>query len=664
MRFRQVHLDFHTSPFIPEIGKNFDKKQWQETLKKAEVDSITLFATCHHGCAYYNTKFGNRHPHLEFDLLRAQMDACHEIGIATPVYLTGGANDWFFNLHPEWSYRSPYYQNNSPLEPAFKRMCFNSPYLDLLCGQIREVVENYPDANGIFLDIILREECCCANCVKSMLEEGLDAQNPADRKAFAERIFMEYYRRTTETAKSVNPDMPVFHNSGHVSINDHGILPYFSHLELESLPTGGWGYDHYPMSAAYCRNLGKEYLGMTGKFHTCWGEFGGLKSPEALRYECAAMLAQGSKCSIGDQLHPSGKLDESTYEIIGSAYREVKAKEPWCENAVSAAKLAILSSVLPERPVWREMPGDSGASRILLESHIPFDIVDFSMDWSRYSYLLLADDVRITPELAQKVETFRANGGKLIFSNKSGMDFDGKAFLLKDLPFAHEGESPFTPDYIKVESDLVPEYVKTPFVMYQNGERIKALDGKSLGKVYDPYFNRTYAHYSSHQHTPYIDEPTQYDCGVMTADMLYFSHPVFSSYRSYGAVVLKGFIAGAIRKFMGDDLQIVTTMPSQGRMTLTKQTDRYVLHALYANTILRGGKVDMGNWNFVGRDPIEIIDELNPSPAVRCSLKLDQPVLSVRIVPENIDLPFRNENGRVEFEIPSFICHRMIELQI
>ena len=99
-------------------------------------------------------------------------------------------------------------------------------------------------------------------------------------------------------------------------------------------------------------------------------------------------------------------------------------------------------------------------------------------------------------------------------------------------------------------------------------------------------------------------------------------------------------------------------------MTLTKQTDRYVLHALYANTILRGGKVDMGNWNFVGRDPIEIIDELNPSPAVRCSLKLDQPVLSVRIVPENIDLPFRNENGRVEFEIPSFICHRMIELQI
>lgn len=30
---RQVHLDFHTSEFIPGIGEKFDKKQFQETLK-------------------------------------------------------------------------------------------------------------------------------------------------------------------------------------------------------------------------------------------------------------------------------------------------------------------------------------------------------------------------------------------------------------------------------------------------------------------------------------------------------------------------------------------------------------------------------------------------------------------------------------------------------
>jgi|GEM_PF-2098842 len=47
LRFRQIHLDFHTSPRIPGIGEKFDKKCWQETLQDGAVDSITLFSKCH-----------------------------------------------------------------------------------------------------------------------------------------------------------------------------------------------------------------------------------------------------------------------------------------------------------------------------------------------------------------------------------------------------------------------------------------------------------------------------------------------------------------------------------------------------------------------------------------------------------------------------------------
>ena len=49
MRFRQVHLDFHTSPDIDGIGAKFDKKQFQDALRLGHVDSITLFSKCHHG---------------------------------------------------------------------------------------------------------------------------------------------------------------------------------------------------------------------------------------------------------------------------------------------------------------------------------------------------------------------------------------------------------------------------------------------------------------------------------------------------------------------------------------------------------------------------------------------------------------------------------------
>ena len=116
-----------------------------------------------------------------------------------------------------------------------------------------------------------------------------------------------------------------------------------SHVEIESLPTGGWGYDNLPMTARYVQQLGMDFLGMTGKFHLSWGEFGGYKHENALIYETSLAVANGGKCSIGDQLHPSGKMDEKTYRIIGRAYEEIEKKEPWLDGVSSVADIGLLS---------------------------------------------------------------------------------------------------------------------------------------------------------------------------------------------------------------------------------------------------------------------------------------------------------------------------------
>ena len=419
LRFRQVHLDFHTSPEIPEIGVKFDKKQWQDRLKKAHVDSITCFSSCHHGMSYHPTKVGMMHPNLKFNLLRAQMDACKEIDVNVPVYLTAGVNNYAASLHPEWREVNSdgTYAGwvQSPLEPGFMKMCFNTPYLDYLCEMIRETVTMFPEADGIFLDIITQGPCCCPWCLKSMYREGFDPQLPADRIAHARKVLVNYYKRTFEAVRSVDPKMPIFHNSGDIRIGDHEILPYFSHLELESLPTGGWGYDHYPMCAAYSRNLGLDFLGMTGKFHKTWGEFGGFKHPNALRYECAAMIANNSKCSVGDQLHPSGELDESTYEIIGEAYSHVEQCEPWCKDALSAAEIAVVADENPDH----KQNSNVGASRLLLELHLPFDFVDSGMEFGKYKCLIVADETELSDALRMKLKMFLSNGGRVVFAGDS-----------------------------------------------------------------------------------------------------------------------------------------------------------------------------------------------------------------------------------------------------
>ena len=151
--------------------------------------------------------------------------------------------------------------------------------MDYLCEQIEEVLRLFPDCNGIFLDIIHQDQCVCDYCKNWMKQNGISPENEQDRKKSAEYALNRYYEMTTEAVRSIDPNMPVFHNSGNIQHGNWDVLKHFSHLELESLPTGGWGYDHFPLSAKYCKNLPYDFLGMTGKFHTTWGEFGGYKHP-------------------------------------------------------------------------------------------------------------------------------------------------------------------------------------------------------------------------------------------------------------------------------------------------------------------------------------------------------------------------------------------------
>jgi len=93
LKFRQVHLDFHTSPAIKGVGEAFDKEQFQAALKEGHVESITLFSKCHHGYSFHPTDVNIMHPGLKFDLLGAELEACREIGVRAPVYISAGFDE-------------------------------------------------------------------------------------------------------------------------------------------------------------------------------------------------------------------------------------------------------------------------------------------------------------------------------------------------------------------------------------------------------------------------------------------------------------------------------------------------------------------------------------------------------------------------------------------
>ena len=212
---------------------------------------------------------------------------------------------------------------------------------------------------------------------------------------------------------------------------------------------------------------------MTGKFHHLWGEVGGYKKPEALLYECGAMLAQGAKCSIGDHLHPTGALDQTTYRTIAGAYAHVKDCEPWAEGSVNRAEIAVLSAEAASRPRLAGIPGhhvdaDEGVVRLLLEGKFTFDLLDLDSDFTRYRLVILPDVIEVSPKLKTKVAAFAKDGGRVLLTGRSGID-PKKGFVF-DVGADWRGPSPYKEgDYLLPAKELRASFVDDPAFHVRGG---------------------------------------------------------------------------------------------------------------------------------------------------------------------------------------------------
>ena len=285
------------------------------------------------------------------------------------------------------------------------------------------------------------------------------------------------------------------------------------------------------------------------------------------------------------------------------------------------------------------------------------------MDFSKYKMLVLPDNISINENLKSKLDEYLSKGGKLFLTGTSGLNADDSRFLF-DIGADFHGQSEYQPDYILPNEELRPSFVDSPLVMYLPSQRIKAEKGKSLGQIYDPYFNRTHKHFCSHQHAPAKPEPSDFDCGVHNGNILYLAHPVFSIYSGLGAVAYKEYIINALNLLLVEST-VKTNLPSTGRVTLMQQKEhsRYVLHLLYANTISRGGPMELSGGTLAGKASIEVIDELIPLYNIKVLVRTFTEVENVLCVSSGENLDFEQSNGVVEFTLPKLQCHQMIELK-
>ncbi len=672
--FRQIHLDFHTSPHIPAVGEAFDPSDFARTLQRARVNSVTCFARCHHGHIYFPTR---RHPERihptlkRRNLLGDQIRACHRRGIRVPIYITVQWDEFTADLHRDWLCIDDAGREfgTSPLDAGFYRVLdvYHPEYRAFLFDHVKDVLDTFGrEVDGIFFDIVQPRWSLARHWIEGMDEAGLDPQRPGDREAFARRVIDAWKQEMTRFIRrhrATRQDCTIFYNAGHVGPRHRATLDAYTHYELESLPSGGWGYLHFPLTQRYVRGMSARHptLGMTGKFHTSWGDFQSYKNPAALEFECLQMIAMGARCSIGDQLAPSGRIDAATYDLIGGVYAKVEAAEPWCRGAVPVSDIGVFTPeefagrLGSEGSASRQPVEVLGAVRILTELHHQFDIITSDRDMAAYKLLILPDDIPVDAALARKLRAYVRQGGGLIASHRSGLAWDGAGFALDVLGLTAQGDAPHSPDFIVPQGPLQRGLADTAFVMYRKGLAVKPARGAQiLARVEAPYFNRTWRHFCSHRHTPSSGNLAPYPGAVQhTAGKgrcIYFAHPVFAQYHDNAPRWCKQLVANAIDLLM-PSRALATTGPSTLIATLShqKRDKRYVAHLLHYIPERRGSEFD-------------IIEDIIPLHGVSVSVASPRRIRTVTIEPKNDPLAFTQAQGVVTFTVPVVHGHAMIEL--
>ena len=638
---RAVHLDFHNSPLIKNIGANFDSEKFVQTLLEAKVDSITCFAKCHHGMIYYYTKLPAQHPHLERDLLREQITACHKAGIKVPIYVSLGFDEAMANLHPDWREVSPDGKlgGSPPLEAGWKKLCLNNDaYLSYAEEQLDELLSLF-EVDGFFFDIISQGECCCQRCLSEMVAEGYNPEKSEDRKAFAEKALLKMKKRLSAFVWAKKPGCAIFYNAGHIDPSIRGSLPYYSHLEIESLPTGGWGYDHFPIVARYSRKLNRPYLGMTGRFHKSWAEYGGYKQPAALEFECLRSVAFGAGCSIGDQMLPDGSLDPEAWKLIRDTYQTVARYEPYWQGAKPSTEIAVLLPITKERVD----EAIAGANRILSEAQYQFDLVDSQCDWSGYAVVILPDCIELDERLAKKVEEYQKQGGKILATYHSGL-LQGE--FLPGWPLKYNGESEFEPDYL-LPLGSWQKLGKMPFVMHERAANVES-EAAWLAERWRPFFQRCWRHFTNHMHTPperSMEKPAavKWDGGV------YFAHPLFTIYRRHGSPIAKKLVLAALQEILPEPL-VVSNAPSTAQLLLNYQEEkqRYLLHVLHY-VPERRSEVD------IVEDPLPLVD-------LQVGVRMPRPQKAYLL--SGKELAVKYDAGRAWVELEKMTGHELIVFEL
>lgn len=658
--WRKIHLDFHNSQHQPKIGEKFDAGEFGDRLLAGNVNAVVVFAKDMHGYFYYPSKYGPVHPGLSFDLLGEQVKACRDRKIQVLAYYCTTWDHHMANAHPEWLVIRRDGSNHLPKKgqaPGWTALCpAHEGFVQAMCDHAKEFMSRY-ELDGPFFDMSEPKdpECFCPECVRQLKERGADPKDAGAQRAHKHELHLRLLKRLYEASKEARPGCQVdFNNIGLSRVSER--LQYLDNVDVEALPTGGWGYWYFPLQGRYNRAFGITTYGMTGRFNTAWADFGGLKLPAQLDAELASIVGLGCHCDVGDQMPPTCRLDPAVYHVIGKSYGKIKALEPYLEGAAPVAEAAMLVTQEPLHLLKEEY--GYGIVKLMVESRLQFDVCEADGPWERYGLVVIPDGLRVGAGVADRLREFVAGGGAVIACHEGGLLAGEDKSWMESYGFTYGGMSPFRPAYMVPEEHFTGDIPKYEYALYEGASQWRiASPAKMVARLGEPLFQRSGERYTSHKQSPF-DHATDYAAVAVSGRAGLFGFPLGGGYFSQGYWVYREAFRHILDAVLPRRL-VWTDAPLSTEVSVTRQAaaggrpERWLAHII--------------NFSATRGTPKHPVLHEDPIPLTDVTIRLRAPAkfAVAKAVIAGKELPLRAApDGGAEVTVPRVPIHEIVSFEV
>lgn len=668
--YRRSLVDMHIDDWDEKFLSQFDPEEYVELQALAEVQTIIFYASSNVGICYYPTKIGHMHKGIKGrDILKEAIELSHKKGMSVVVYYNIW-HKWAYDNHPDWRLITSKGENTREYM-RYGVCCINSPFRDFVITQVKELCNNY-SFEGLWFDMIgLTTVCYCPYCRKRyFLETGEEIPriiNWEDPKWVRfqrrrEEWLAEFASLLASTAKKINPEVTIVLQNAHWQNGwrDGLTLPFFEAQDYISGDFYGGALEESFVCKLFdslTSNRPFEY--MTSRCPTLL-DHTTMKSKELLEAQVYSALANNGAFCFIDAIDPEGTLNKEFYLRMGEIFKRVKEYEKFLDSKLKACQdvaiyLSFESLINPEDnnkkvsdSIYKRSPHLEAAvnvAKALLNAHIPFGVITKKnlKSLSNYQIIILPNLLMIEEEV-EVFKRFVESGGSIYASgNTSLITKEGlkqEDFLLSEIFGAsYMGETKEKVTYISPKEEfksIFKDYSsKYPLTLFTSQLKVKKISESAivLATISLPYTDPEdiSIFVSANSNPPGIstDLPSiilnQYGKGKV----------IYSA----GVIELmkeeehRDIFVNLIKLISQGSFSFEVEAPKSVEVTLFHHEDKkhYILNLL----------------NFQSELPNIPIDGIK----VRIKIK-DKTPKRLILIPEEIELPFINKGGYIEFTSP------------